>query len=80
VLDLEAKNSWYVAFFLIKFNFKVLCTLKKSKSELASYQEKIFKVDDHIGMAISGLTADASILSIKSWLTYIRSYLQIYEK
>jgi len=27
-------------------NFAVLGTLKKSKSELASYQEKIFKIDD----------------------------------
>jgi len=40
----------------------VLCTLKKSKSELASFQEKLFKVDDHIGMAISGLTADARVI------------------
>jgi len=40
----------------------VLATLKKSKSELASFQEKIFKVDDHIGMAISGLTADARVI------------------
>jgi len=40
----------------------VLATLKKSKSELASYQEKIFKVDEHVGMAISGLTADARVI------------------
>jgi len=43
-------------------DFVVLATLKKSKSELASYQEKIFKVDDHVGMAISGLTADARVI------------------
>ncbi len=38
----------------------VLCSLKRSQSELSGYQEKIFKVDNHIGMAIAGLTADAS--------------------
>jgi 20S proteasome subunit alpha 6 len=29
---------------------------------LASYQEKIFKIDDKIGMAIAGLTGDARII------------------
>jgi len=40
----------------------VLCSLKRSPSELASYQEKIFKVDSSVGMAMAGLTADASKL------------------
>ena len=40
----------------------VLCSLKKLPSELACYQEKMYKVDDYIGMAISGLTADARVL------------------
>jgi len=35
----------------------VLATLKRSSSELASYQQKIFKIDNHIGIAIAGLTA-----------------------
>merc|ERR1712010_175770 len=41
----------------------VLATLKRSASELASYQQKIFKIDDHIGIAIAGLTADGRVLS-----------------
>lgn len=40
----------------------ILATLKRSESELASYQRKVFKVDDHMGIAISGLTADGRVL------------------
>eukprot|EP01018_Ginkgo_biloba_P008579 Gb_26474 [translate_table: standard] len=41
----------------------VLASVNKSNSELSSYQKKIFKVDDHIGVAIAGLTADGRVLS-----------------
>ncbi len=41
----------------------MLAALKRSANELSSYQKKIFKVDDHIGIAISGLTADARSLA-----------------
>jgi hypothetical protein len=40
----------------------VLATLKRSESELSSYQRKVFKVDDHMGMAIAGLTSDGRVL------------------
>jgi 20S proteasome, alpha and beta subunits len=51
----------------VRFNFfqliqKVLCAIKKSSSELADYQEKIFKIDDKIGMVMSGIVADGSKL------------------
>jgi len=41
----------------------VVCTLKRSSSELASHQQKIFNIDEHIGIAIAGLTSDARVLS-----------------
>ena len=40
----------------------VLATLKRSASALASYQRKIFRVDDHMGIAIAGLNADGRVL------------------
>jgi len=41
----------------------VLASFKKAHSELAGYQQKIFKVDDHMCIGISGLTADARVLA-----------------
>lgn len=40
----------------------VIATLKRAPSELSSYQRKVFKIDDHMGIAIAGLTADGRIL------------------
>ncbi|CAI5522828.1 unnamed protein product [Closterium sp. Naga37s-1] len=40
----------------------VLATLKRAASPLASYQRKIFRVDDHMGIAIAGLNADGRVL------------------
>merc|ERR1712205_259039 len=41
----------------------VLATLKRQSGELASYQQKIFKIDDHLAIGIAGLTADGRLLS-----------------
>lgn len=41
----------------------VLATLKRSASELASHQQKLYDIDDHVGVAIAGLTADARVLT-----------------
>jgi 20S proteasome subunit alpha 6 len=43
-------------------NYVVLASLKKSPHDLATHQEKIFEIDDHMGIAIAGLTADARFL------------------
>ncbi|EFN85488.1 Proteasome subunit alpha type-1 [Harpegnathos saltator] len=41
----------------------VLIALKRASSELSAYQKKIIPIDKHMGISISGLTADARILS-----------------
>lgn len=41
----------------------VLAALKRSTSELSAHQKKIIPIDEHIGMSIAGLTADARILA-----------------
>jgi len=41
----------------------VIGALKRSVSELSSHQKKILEIDDHIGIGIAGLTADARTLA-----------------
>jgi len=56
----------------------VICALARASSELSSYQRKIFDIDDHVGISISGLTADARVLC--KWLrTECLNYSYVYE-
>ncbi|KAI8489419.1 PREDICTED: proteasome subunit alpha type-1-like [Branchiostoma belcheri] len=41
----------------------VLVALKRAPSELSDHQRKVIPIDDHIGISIAGLTADARLLS-----------------
>jgi len=41
----------------------VIGALKRSVSELSSHQQKILEIDDHVGVGIAGLTADARTLA-----------------
>lgn len=40
----------------------LLIALKRASSELSAHQKKIIPIDKHMGISISGLTADARIL------------------
>ena len=44
-------------------NYAVIGALKRSVNELASHQKKIMCIDNHMGIAIAGLTADARSLA-----------------
>lgn len=41
----------------------VLVALKRTPGELASYQKKLIMIDDHLGVALAGLTSDARVLT-----------------
>nr|AYV89157.1 Proteasome subunit alpha type-1 [Tetranychus truncatus] len=41
----------------------ILLALKRSTSELSAHQKKIIPIDNHVGISIAGLTADARVLS-----------------
>jgi len=60
---LEAVKQGSAAVGLRSKTHVVLLALKRSTGELASYQKKLIKIDDHIGVAIAGLTSDARVLS-----------------
>jgi len=44
-------------------DYAVLVALKRSSSELSSYQKKIITVDEHVAVSIAGLTSDGRLLS-----------------
>ncbi|BEI79536.1 hypothetical protein CcaverHIS002_0100650 [Cutaneotrichosporon cavernicola] len=60
---LEAVKQGSAAIGLRSSTHAVLLTLKRSTGELATYQKKLIDIDDHVGIAIAGLTSDARVLS-----------------
>jgi len=59
---MEAVKQGSAAVGLKSKTHAVIITLKRTTSELGAYQKKLFRIDDHIGIAISGLAADARVL------------------
>lgn len=60
---MEAVKQGSAAIGLRSKTHVVLASVNKATSELSSYQRKLFKVDEHIGIAMAGLTADGRVLS-----------------
>lgn len=54
-------------------DFVVIASIKRSSNDLASYQQKVFGIDQHLGIVVSGLISDARVLA-----QYMRSECQNY--
>lgn len=61
--SLEAIKQGSAAVGIASSSHVVLVALKRNVEELGSYQKKIIKVDDHMGIALAGLAPDARVLS-----------------
>ncbi|KAG7823044.1 hypothetical protein KL909_003647 [Ogataea angusta] len=60
---LEAIKQGSAAVGITSKNHVVLVALKRNAEELGSYQKKIIKIDNHMGIALAGLAPDARVLS-----------------
>lgn len=60
---MEAVKQGSAAVGLRSNDYVVILGLKRSSDELAAYQKKLIRIDDHMGIAIAGLTSDARVLS-----------------
>lgn len=57
----------------------IVVGLQRSTSKLSSHQQKIFEVDENVGISIAGLTADARILC--TWLrSECLNYRYVYDE
>jgi 20S proteasome subunit alpha 6 len=59
--------------------FAVLVGLKRAPSKLAMHQEKIFKIDSHVGIGVSGLISDGRRLQ-KYMIRECLNYKYVYGK
>lgn len=60
---MEAVKQGSAAVALRSKDIAVVAALKRAPNDLGSHQKKVFKVDNHMGIAISGLIADARVLA-----------------
>lgn len=60
---MEAVKQGSAAVALRSKDIAVVAALKRAPNDLGSHQKKVFKIDNHMGIAISGLIADARVLA-----------------
>lgn len=60
---IEAVKQGACAVGLRSKKYALVASIKRASSELASYQQKVFQIDSHMGIAVSGLIADARVLA-----------------
>ncbi|EPX72192.1 20S proteasome component alpha 6 subunit Pre5 [Schizosaccharomyces octosporus yFS286] len=60
---LEAIKQGSATVGVVSNTHAVLVALKRNAEELSSYQKKLIRIDDHLGIAIAGLAPDARVLS-----------------
>ncbi|KAK7205654.1 nucleophile aminohydrolase [Myxozyma melibiosi] len=60
---LEAIKQGSASVGLVSKTHAVLVALKRNAEELGSYQKKIIRIDNHLGIALAGLAPDARVLS-----------------
>jgi len=59
---MEAVKQGSAAIGLKSKTHAVVAAVKRPSSQLGMHQNKIFKIDEHMGIAIAGLSADARVL------------------
>ncbi|KAK9380688.1 nucleophile aminohydrolase [Kockiozyma suomiensis] len=60
---LEAIKQGSASVGLVSKTHVVIVALKRNAEELGSYQKKIIRIDNHLGIALAGLAPDARVLS-----------------
>ena len=58
----EAVKQGSVSIGLRSNTHAIVVGLKRSPHEMAGYQEKVFKLDDHVGLCMSGLIVDGRLI------------------
>ncbi len=74
---MEAVKQGSVSIGLRSNTHVVLVGLKRSPHEMAGYQEKVFKVDEHVGLTMSGLIVDGRLI-VKSLRSECLTYKTLY--
>ena len=58
----EAVKQGSVSIGLRSNTHAIVVGLKRSPHEMAGYQEKVFKLDEHVGISMSGLIVDGRLI------------------